>query len=804
MMLKGLLPTLFLTALFLLFTSPGAFAEEIEEEKEPILHVENEEISGGYFTDLNHKIDELKELDQGTIIVRFRHEGSSFQSLFSLSNNNFPNGHFHLYVSPSAIGSENRYQAPGEPQTNTHISQSLTLENDYVHTLAMVVDQEEGYKYYLNGELVLEDTTSSVQFLNNIYEPNSAQLGRTERAAGGNQYTFHGDIDFATVYGEPLQEDYLVELTGETARESLENPLPDDAMVTDPYNVFYPGFMDSNNYRIPALFYTEKGTLIAGIDRRVESGADSPNDIHSAIRRSYDQGETWEDEGIIINAYPDDASNIDLAFTQDNSNERIFALVDGFPHGAGLMGGFGNNAYPGTGYTTVNGEDYMFLLDEDENEYTIREEGIVYDGEGNPTSYKVDENRDLYLDGEKIDNIFSETTPLKPYKTSYLELYHSDDEGDNWTGPIDLNPETKEEWMIFLGVGPGNGIQLSEGEHEGRIIFPVYFINENLRQASAVVYSDDGGETWQRGESPNQGRVVDGNVLDERYFDSPNHEITEAQVVEMPDGQLKMFMRNYSGYAQVATSYDGGETWDSEVITETDLVAPYSQMSAIRYDGQIDGKDAVIFSSANDHTSRINGTVRVGLIEENGPLENGFTDYSFDWKYEQLVKEGHYGYSSLTNLPDGELGLFYEGTPNTVMDFIKFNTDFLKWERHIEEPTPELINYTHLKQEPNVYRKGDSVKVELEFDDFVVLMGDQTLKGEIDGHAIKFNLVESNNSSFTFEATLPDLKPRAYDLNLEFSSDLTIYNKYGKLLDTVYLHFDSSEKIKVTAGNHNE
>ena len=58
--------------------------------------------------------------------------------------------------------------------------------------------------------------------------------------------------------------------------------------------------MDSNNYRIPALFYTQKGTLIAGIDRRVESGGDSPNNIDAVIRRSFDDGTTWEEDGIYI------------------------------------------------------------------------------------------------------------------------------------------------------------------------------------------------------------------------------------------------------------------------------------------------------------------------------------------------------------------------------------------------------------------------------------------------------------------------------------------------------------------------
>lgn len=204
-------------------------------------------------------------------------------------------------------------------------------------------------------------------------------------------------------------------------------------------------------------------------------------------------------------------------------------------------------------------------------------------------------------------------------------------------------------------------------------------MNDNNKQASAVIYSDDHGLTWHRSESPNEGRDVGGGVIiHEKDFTSSSHEITESQAVEMPDGQLKLFMRNYSGYAQIATSFDGGETWDAQVVTEKELVAPYCQMTAIRYNGLIDGKEAVIFASPSDPSSRINGTVKVGLINEDGKYPNGRTKYTFDWKYSRLIKEGHYAYSSLANLANGEIGLFYEGTEDTVMSFIKFNVDFLK------------------------------------------------------------------------------------------------------------------------------
>ncbi|MBP1964322.1 exo-alpha-sialidase [Paenibacillus aceris] len=784
--------TLFFIVAILLFALPvNIMANEttsvVAADPSLVLRMDNLHVASGSSTNLNDKVDALKVLDEGTIIVRFRYTaGSSIMSLFSLSNNTIANGHFHLYISPTAIGSENRYAEPGQTQVNTHVkTDTLVLKENEVHTVAMVMDKAKGYKYFLDGAMVKQDTTSARKFLNNIYAPNSAKLGLTERPAGSNQYPFSGDIDFAEVYSKPLADQDLVNITGVTNKVPSVNPIPEGAKITAPANIFTPGFMGSSYYRIPALLQTKNGTLIAGIDRRNNSGADSPNNIDAVVRRSFDQGTTWENNGIVINDYPNQASNIDMSLMQDQSTGRIFSLVDGFPHGGGLAGGFGNNAYKGTGFKTVDGKKYMFLTDSSSNEYTIREEGKVYDAAGAVTNYTVDMKRNLYLNGVKVDNVFGQNSPLKAYKTSYLELYYSDDEGATWTGPIDLNDDTKEDWMIFLGTGPGSGIQLTQGTHKDRLVFPVYFLNDNNKQASAVIYSDDHGQTWHRGESPNEGRDVGGGVIiHEKDFTNSSHELTESQVVEMPDGQLKLFIRNYSGFAQIATSFDGGETWDATVVTENALIAAYCQLTAIRYNGKIDGKDAVIFASPGNSSSRINGTVRVGLINENGTYSNGRTRYTFDWKYSQLVKDGTYAYSSLTNLPNGEIGLFYEGTDNTNMSFIKFNTEYLKWQRQAASPVPKLASISVESPKPDGYAAGEKLQIKTVFNSYAMLNGNRTLTGKIGGMNVDFQMVSQNQSGteFVFEGSFPELTAGTYPLEAVFATDLTIYNAYGNTL----------------------
>src|SRR5690625_1978822 len=206
-------------------------------------------------------------------------------------------------------------------------------------------------------------------------------------------------------------------------------------------------------------------------------------------------------------------------------------------------------------------------------------------------------------------------------------------------------------------------------------------------------------------------------------------------------------------------------------------------MTAVRYDGQIDDHEAVIFASAGESDARVNGTVRAGLIKEDGVYSNGRTKYKFDWKYSQLVKEGAYGYSNLTNLNDGDIGLFYEN--DSTVDFIKFDIDYLKWERDENLPLPNLESISIESNEEDGYYAGDKISIKAAFDDYVMLSGDKQINGKIGDLDVPFTLVEENQAGteFTFEAVFPKLEAGEYNVVAEFADMLNIYNVYGKELD---------------------
>lgn len=479
---------------------------------------------------------------------------------------------------------------------------------------------------------------------------------------------------------DDIANDTNATIESSTTYNKGENMIHGNFYKSEPEDIFYSGYLGSHNYRIPSLLTTQKGTVIASIDARISSGSDSPNNIDTAIRRKTLNSDgkygDWQEGKIIINL-PDKASTIDTSLVQEQETGRIFMLVTTYSAGHGFP-----NSKVGSGYTTIekDGTSYKYrsLYDSSNNLYTIREDGIVYDSNGNPTDYKVTENNmDLYKGGEKIDNVMTSTSPLKVLGTSFLSLLYSDDDGVTWSDPIDLNKEVKSDWMKFLGAGPGKGLQVKNGPYAGRLVFPVYLTNSSGFQSSALIYSDDKGKTWNIGKTANDGRDLGNGQVGNAQTMTSGLQLTESQVVEMPNGQLKLFMRNTGGHVRIATSFDGGATWDPDVYEDENLKEPYCQLSVINYSKKIDGKNAVIFSNP-DASNRTNGTVKIGLITEDGTYANGQPKYKFNWKYKKVVAPGTYGYSCLTELANGNIGLFYEGTNDTSMSYTEMNIGYIK------------------------------------------------------------------------------------------------------------------------------
>ncbi len=674
----------------------------------PVLEKEDVETNAanGQRVDLSSELDKLKKLQNATVHMEFKPDASAprFYNLFSVSSDTKENEYFTMSVLDNTALIEGR-GANGEQFYDKYTDAPLKVRPGQWNSVTFTVEQPTAelphgrVRLYVNG--VLSRTSlKSGNFIKDMPDVNQAQLGATKR---GNKTVWASNLQVRnlTVYDRALSPDEVQTRSQLFERGELEQKLPEGAKVTEKEDVFEGGRNNQPNkdgiksYRIPALLKTDKGTLIAGADERRLHSSDW-GDIGMVIRRSEDNGKTWGDRVTITNLRDNPKAsdpsigspvNIDMTLTQDPETKRIFAIYDMFPEGKGI---FGMSSQKEEAYKEINGKTYQLLYREGEQEaYTIRENGTVYTPDGKATDYRVvvdpvkpaySDKGDLYKGDQLLGNIYfttNKTSPFRIAKDSYLWMSYSDDDGKSWSAPQDITPMVKADWMKFLGVGPGVGITLRTGPHKGRIVVPVYTTNRanhlNGSQSSRIIYSDDHGKTWHMGGGVNDNRTLyDGTVVDSSTMSNYYAQNTEASVVQLNNGDLKLFMRGLTEDLQVATSHDGGLTWDNNV-ERYDVPDVYVQIAATHT--VQNGKEYILLANANG-PGRKNGYIRVARVEEDGRLT---------WLHHHLIQEGEYAYNSLQQIGPDEFGLLYEhhapgGVPYTL-SFKKFNWDFLTKER---------------------------------------------------------------------------------------------------------------------------
>ena len=674
----------------------------------PVLEKEDVETNAanGQRVDLSNELDKLKQLKNATVHMEFKPDASAprFYNLFSVSSDTKENEYFTMSVLDNTALIEGR-GANGEQFYDKYTDAPLKVRPGQWNSVTFTVEQPTAelphgrVRLYVNG--VLSRTSlKSGNFIKDMPDVNQAQLGATKR---GNKTVWASNLQVRnlTVYDRALSPDEVQTRSQLFERGDLEKKLPEGAKISEKEDVFEGGMHNQPNkdgiksYRIPALLKTDKGTLIAGADERRLHSSDW-GDIGMVIRRSEDNGKTWGDRVTITNLRDNPKAsdpsigspvNIDMVLTQDPETKRIFAVYDMFPEGKGI---FGMSSEKEEAYKEIDGKTYQILYREGEREaYTIRENGTVYTPDGKATEYRVvvdpvkpaySDKGDLYKGDQLLGNIYfttNKTSPFRIAKDSYLWMSYSDDDGKTWSAPQDITPMVKADWMKFLGVGPGVGITLRTGPHKGRIVVPVYTTNRtnhlNGSQSSRIIYSDDHGKTWHMGGGVNDNRTLyDGTVVDSSTMNNYYAQNTEASVVQLNNGDLKLFMRGLTGDLQVATSHDGGLTWDNNV-ERYDVPDVYVQMAATHT--VQNGKEYILLANANG-PGRKNGYIRVARVEEDGQLT---------WLHHHLIQEGEYAYNSLQQIGPDEFGLLYEhhapgGVPYTL-SFKKFNWDFLTKER---------------------------------------------------------------------------------------------------------------------------
>lgn len=732
-------------------------------------------------------IDNLKSLEEGTIIARFKSQSTTIQSLIGVSNGDKgqQNSYFHLYVTDKSVGFEIRKSSGGDI---AKFSTPAKISRNEVHTVAFKADKTFGYKVFLDGEIILEvpisELTYGYGFLNNIPNLNKAYIGKTYRSTAINGYPFIGDINYITVSSGVVDDSKLKEYTQtphlitSSNRSKIFDKLENGT-----------GTLNSNSFRIPSMIRTDNNIIISMADIRYGNSDDSPNNIDIGMRRSLDNGVTWEDPKLVLNFqdYPNvatskisnSASFIDSILVKGDNN-RIFLICDAFRGGSGQP-----NCIESSGFIELEGKRYLVLYDSNGELYTVRENKEIFNSKGVKTNYLLGNQFALLENGVEVSNIFYASSPLKVESTSFLISTYSDDDGLTWSDPTILNGQVKSDNMRFFGVGPGIGIQLKNSEeYNGRLVVPVYFDSNNTKGSyrGIMIYSDDNGATWNCGEPTPVWKPNDGILPEEAVF-------YEIQMVEMPDGQIKMFSRTSKrGKVIVATSFDGGVTWENPYMEDELIMSNTSgcQLSVINYSKPINGYPAVIFSNPASNT-RSNGTIRVGLIKEDGIESNGRNKYVFDWISSKVVKTGEFAYSSLVELSNGNIGLLCEEDKDAgqldYLAYTEFNINYL---------VPVNINIESGIMYKNI-NNLEEVLVSIKFDRSIEIFGEQKILLNINNDIIEGIYLGKNSTEDTlyFSVGVNKLPSNLEGVKCSFDSLKTeIYGVLGEYVNLNEINLD--------------
>jgi sialidase-1 len=263
------------------------------------------------------------------------------------------------------------------------------------------------------------------------------------------------------------------------------------------------------------------------------------------------------------------------------------------------------------------------------------------------------------------------------YCVEYARCFYqrSDDDGETFSGPVEITSAFERfrpeyDWKV-LATGPGHGIQLSNG----RLLVPIWLStgtggHAHRPSAVSVVYSDDHGKTWDRGD------IV---VADPRPANP-----SETAAVELADGRVMLNIRHESEprVRGVSISRDGVTGW-SQMRLDGALPEPVCFGSLVRLSKRpVGDKDRILFVNPHNPTGRERRNLTVKLSEDEGRT----------WPVSRSVEPGTSGYSDLAVGPGGVIFCLYErgtaGRESTGLPSLCLARFNLEWLAEGRAPQP--------------------------------------------------------------------------------------------------------------------
>ena len=210
-------------------------------------------------------------------------------------------------------------------------------------------------------------------------------------------------------------------------------------------------------------------------------------------------------------------------------------------------------------------------------------------------------------------------------------VQESSDNGRTWSKPRDISKDIAfPEWPFgkhdreggFIFITSGSGIQAKDGT----LLHTIVHVNDG----NALFGSDDHGRTW-------------------KPFGKPVKNGDECKVVELSDGSWMINSRWRGGGRQIHVTKDRGNTWESRY--DKTLEDPQCNAQIMRY-----GK-ALLFSNCKSPNRRALLYLRVSADDGN------------TWSDGICIEPKGAAYSDMTILPNGDIGILYEGAGYATINF---------------------------------------------------------------------------------------------------------------------------------------
>ena len=251
----------------------------------------------------------------------------------------------------------------------------------------------------------------------------------------------------------------------------------------------------------------------------------------------------------------------------------------------------------------------------------------------------------LFEDG---NNVIGNACPVVDETTGFIWMLfcknndtafktHSKDNGLTWAEPEEITGSVKLPGWTWYATGPSHGIQLKNGT----LMIPADHV-ERRKMCAHVVFSKDGGATWELGDTVPGGE--------------------EATMAQLDDGSLYINVRPVKASSRVTSrSYDMGVTF-TDWAKDPALPDPMCQGSLIKVE-RPEGS-VYLFTNPADRLHREKMTVR---LSEDGCRT---------WTASKVLYDGMASYSALTLIdPKTELvGAFFETGANFYAEEIVFTS----------------------------------------------------------------------------------------------------------------------------------